>query len=191
MPRNDEKSPLPYPLMAMLRVHLKLIFSLLGLSFAGVARGFLQKARADVTVYLLAWGVSMKIIIGLGLTCLFLTGCASHEHSNAPSPGAAKSTSAPPTPRFKVAVSAENKRAAEAKALTGFDGGCWDFDPLFGTAKDEAGQDLAVCGFAHQRGTDNTNYFAYYNGELILWDEKAPRGVSVENQFLAMICAHN
>lgn len=132
----------------------------------------------------------MKMIIGLGLTCLFLAGCASNEPSNTPLPEAAKSTSTHPT-RFKVAVSAENKRAAEVKALTGFDGGGWSFDPLFGTATDETGQDLAVCGFAHQRDTNNTNYFAYYNGELILWDDKAPSGVSVENQFLAMICSHN
>ena len=57
-------------------------------------------------------------------------------------------------------------------------------------AANAAGDDLAVCGFAKRDDQDGALYFAYYNGELLLWDEAAPHGTSTENQFLAMICSY-
>lgn len=91
--------------------------------------------------------------------------------------------------RVEVQVSGADRKAAEAKALTGVEGKGWVFDPPFATARNDHGDDLAVCGHAHQPGSENTLFFAFYQGELLLWDERAPAGVSVENEFLTLICS--
>lgn len=94
-------------------------------------------------------------------------------------------------PRIKVPVPARDEHIAKAKALAGLEGDGWVFDPLYATAVNAAGSDLAVCGFAHQRGTRNAVYFAYYSGELLVSDDKASAGLSVENQFLTLVCSHS
>lgn len=91
--------------------------------------------------------------------------------------------------RVGVQVPSAARKAAEAKALTGVEGQGWVFDPPFATARNDRGDDLAVCGHARQPGSENTLFFAFYQGELLLWDERAPAGVSVENEFLTLICS--
>jgi hypothetical protein len=91
--------------------------------------------------------------------------------------------------RVEVQVSGAARKAAETKALTGVEGQGWVFDPPFATARSDHGDDLAVCGHAHQPGSENTLFFAVYQGELLVWDERAPAGVSVENEFLTLICS--
>lgn len=91
--------------------------------------------------------------------------------------------------RVEVQVSSADRRAAEAKALTGVEGKVWVFDPPFATARNDRGDDMAVCGRAHQPGSENTLFFAFYQGELLLWDDRAPAGVSVENEFITLICS--
>ncbi|VVO44743.1 hypothetical protein [Pseudomonas fluorescens] len=131
----------------------------------------------------------MKMFAGLGLAFLLISGCTTGEHPAPESavPIAAKGQTAP---RVKVGVSEKDKNLARAKALTGLEGKGWDFEPLYGTAADQSGRDLAVCGKARQHSAQATAYFAYYNGELILWDETETHGTSVENQFLSLICSY-
>jgi hypothetical protein len=131
----------------------------------------------------------MKMFAGLGFACLLILGCASDKHpATESSIPIAVNPQAPM--RVKVPLSEQEKNSARAKALTGFEGEGWNFEPLYGTAADKSGRDLAVCGKAKQHRADATAYFAYYNGELILWDETETHGTSVENQFLAMICSY-
>lgn len=131
----------------------------------------------------------MKMLILPGLLCACLVGCA----HTAPE----RTTTTPDSvenlnqPRIKVPVTAKDSDVAKTKALAGLEGGGWVFDPLYATAVNAERRDLAVCGFARQRGTTNSVYFAYYSGELIVSDDKAPSGVSVENEFLTMICSHS
>lgn len=130
----------------------------------------------------------MKVIMLLSLMSACVSGC-SHTPPE-------KTLSTPDSienlnqPRIKVPVTAKDDYVARTKALTGLEGDGWEFDPLYATAVSTDRRDLAVCGFARQRGTTNSVYFAYYSGELILSDDKAPSGVSVENEFLTMICSH-
>ncbi|KAF2406727.1 hypothetical protein SAMN04490179_4564 [Pseudomonas antarctica] len=131
----------------------------------------------------------MGFIASLGLAGACLAGCS---HTPAPTgvttPDAIESLS---QPRIKVAVAAKDAHIAKTKALAGLEGAGWVFDPVYATAVSMAGRDLAVCGFARQRGTENSAYFAYYNGELFISDERAPAGVSVENEFLTLICSYS
>ena len=131
----------------------------------------------------------MKMILVLALTCWGLVGCAQTP---------TEKTVTPPDaidhlnqPRIKVPVTASADHDAKTKALAGLGGNGWAFDTLYATAVNTDGRDLAVCGFARQRGTTNTVYFAYYSGELIVSDDKAPSGVSVENEFLTLICSYS
>jgi len=129
----------------------------------------------------------MKMILALALTCWGLVGCAQAPiEKNLITPDAIDHLN---LPRIKVPVTASADHAAKTKALAGLDGDGWAFDTLYATAVNTDGRDLAVCGFARQRGTTNTVYFAYYGGELIVSDDKAPSGVSVENEFLTLICS--
>ncbi|MGV8919787.1 MAG: hypothetical protein ACOH2R_18620 [Pseudomonas sp.] len=91
--------------------------------------------------------------------------------------------------RVKVQVSGAARKAAETKALTGVEGQAWVFDPPFGTARNDRGDDMAVCGHAHQLGGETALFFAVYQGELLVWDDRAPAGLSVENEFLSLICS--
>ncbi len=130
----------------------------------------------------------LNVIAWLGLACACLAGCSQTPPETAvTTPDSIESLN---QPRIKVPVAAKDERAAKTKALAGFEGGGWVFDPVYATAVNADGGDLAVCGFAHQRGTENSVSFAYYNGELFLSDDRAPAGVSVENQFLTLICSH-
>lgn len=132
-------------------------------------------------------GATMRKIMLLGLMSACLAACG-----HAPTE---KTVSMPESianqniPRIKVPVTANDDNVAKTKARSGLEGDGWVFDPLYGTAVNTDRRDLAVCGFARQRGTTNSVYFAYYSGELILSDDRAPSGVSVENEFLTMICS--
>jgi hypothetical protein len=134
-------------------------------------------------------GSTIRKIMVLGLMSACLVGCG-----NAPTE---KTVSTPDSienhnhPRIKVPVTADDENVAKTKARSGLEGDGWVFDPLYATAVNTDRRDLAVCGFARQRGTTNSVYFAYYSGELILSDDKAPSGVSVENEFLTMICSQS
>lgn len=92
--------------------------------------------------------------------------------------------------RVQVTPSDADIEAAKASLFTAIDSDGVKFDSLFGTAANADGDDLAVCGFAKRDDQDGALYFAYYNGELLLWDEAAPHGTNTENQFLAMICSY-
>lgn len=94
-------------------------------------------------------------------------------------------------PRIKVPVTAKDGFVAKNKVLAGLEGDGWVFDPLYATAVNADSRDLAVCGFARQKATTRSVYFAYYSGELLVSDDKASSGVSVENEFLTMICSHS
>jgi hypothetical protein len=91
--------------------------------------------------------------------------------------------------RVEVQVTGQDQRVAKAKALDGADGEGWVFDPLFATARNDRGDDTAVCGHAHQTKGGSSLFFAYYQGELLLWDERAPTGISVENEVITLICS--
>ena len=133
------------------------------------------------------WPVGFIASLGLAGTCL--VGCShTPAQTGATTPDSIES---PSQPRIKVAVTAKDEQIAKTKALAGFEGGGWVFDPVYATAVNAAGRDLAVCGFARQRGTDNSAYFAYYNGELFISDERAPAGISVENEFRTLICSYS
>ncbi|WP_256592599.1 hypothetical protein [Pseudomonas sp. 43NM1] len=134
-------------------------------------------------------GTAMKIIFLLGVLCACLAGCGhTPTQKTVITPDSIENLN---QSRIKVPVPARDGVAARTKALAGFEGHGWVFDPLYATAVNTDGRDLAVCGFARQQGTKNSVYFAYYSGELIVSDDKAPFGVSVENEFLAMICSHS
>ncbi|KAA0987302.1 hypothetical protein ACQR3P_04510 [Rhodococcus sp. IEGM1300] len=131
----------------------------------------------------------MKMNILLGLMCACLAGCGhAPTEKTVTTPDSIENLN---QPRIKVPVTAKDDYVTKTKALTGLEGDGWVFDPLYATAVNTDRRDLAVCGFARQRGTTNSVYFAYYSGELILSDDKAPSGVSVENEFLTMICSHS
>jgi len=132
---------------------------------------------------------SAGFIVSLGLANACLAGC-NHmpAQTSVTTPDSIESLS---QPRIKVAFSTKDEQVAKTKALAGFEGGGWVFDPIYATAVNAAGRDLAVCGFARQRGTENSAYFAYYNGELFISDESAPAGISVENEFLTLICSYS
>ncbi|UZJ57954.1 hypothetical protein OKW98_15125 [Pseudomonas sp. KU26590] len=131
----------------------------------------------------------MKLFVWLSLVAL--AGCQQLAGSGPPevSDGSTEPLIEVGKSRVEVPVSSAERKAAEAKALTGVEGQGWVFDPPFATARNDHGDDLAVCGHAHQPGSENTLFFAFYQGELLLWDEKAPAGVSVENEFLTLICS--
>ncbi|MDD1508045.1 hypothetical protein [Pseudomonas sp. CNPSo 3701] len=129
----------------------------------------------------------MKSVMASFAVLLLLAGCST--------PGKPPALQAPvsgkinPT-RVQVTPSDADIEAAKASLFTAIDADGVEFDSLFGTAANPAGDDLAVCGFASRDDQDGALYFAYYNGELLLWDEAAPHGTSTENQFLAMICSY-
>lgn len=131
----------------------------------------------------------MKALIAACLVCVLLSGCASENSQLSAAPVQAKPHLKIPM-RVKVQLSEADKNAARAKALTGFEGEGWEFFPLYGTAVDSSGKDLAVCGKAQRHSAQEIAYFAFYNGELILWDQTETHGLSVENQFLTVICSH-
>ncbi|XXF07287.1 hypothetical protein J3Q00_14710 [Pseudomonas sp. D2-3] len=79
---------------------------------------------------------------------------------------------------------------AKASLFTAIDAKGVEFDSLFGTAANAAGEDVAVCGFAKRDEMEQALYFAYYSGELLLRGQAAPHRTSTENQFLAMICSY-
>lgn len=129
----------------------------------------------------------MKSVMASFAVLLLLAGCSA--------PGKPPALQAPVTgkinpTRVQVTPSDADIEAAKASLFTAIDADGVEFDSLFGTAANPAGDDLAVCGFASRDHQDGALYFAYYNGELLLWDEAAPRGTSTENQFLAMICSY-
>lgn len=129
----------------------------------------------------------MKILMAGFAAVLLLSGCSS--------PGKPAALQAPVTgksnpTRVQVIPSDADIEAAKASLFTAIDAEGVEFDSLFGTAANAAGDDLAVCGFARHDDQEQALYFAYYNGELLLWDEAAPHGSSTENQFLAMICSY-
>lgn len=129
----------------------------------------------------------MKSVMASFAVLLLLAGCSA--------PGKPPALQAPVTgkinpTRVQVTPSDADIEAAKASLFTAIDADGVEFDSLFGTAANPAGDDLAVCGFASRDDQDGALYFAYYNGELLLWDEAAPRGASTENQFLAMICSY-
>lgn len=129
----------------------------------------------------------MKILMAGCAALLLLTGCAS--------PGTAPALQVPVTgkinpTRVQVTPPGAAIQAAKASLFTAIDAQGVEFDTLFGTAANAAGDDLAVCGFARRDEQQGALYFAHYNGELLLWDEAAPHGTSTENQFLAMICSY-
>jgi hypothetical protein len=131
----------------------------------------------------------MKMILVFALTYFGLVGCAqTPAEKTSTTPDAIEHLN---QPRIKVPVTAKAGHDARTKALAGLDGEGWTFDTLYATAVNTDGRDLAVCGFARQRGTTNSVYFAYYSGELIVSDDKAPSGVSVENEFLTLICSYS
>ncbi|MFL1390656.1 hypothetical protein ACI77F_23605 [Pseudomonas tritici] len=128
-------------------------------------------------------------IASLGVVSACLGGCShTPAQTGVTTPDSIENLS---QPRIKVPVAAKDEQIAKTKALAGFEGKGWVFEPVFATAVNAAGRDLAVCGFARQRGTENSAYFAYYNGELFISDERAPAGVSVENEFLTFICSYS
>ncbi|WP_131199445.1 hypothetical protein [Phytopseudomonas dryadis] len=133
----------------------------------------------------------MKTMIGWMAAVLLVAGCNSVPPPPVlPETGASKAGKNEPE-RVLVDISAADKRAAKAKLFTAVDRAGLRFGPLFGTAANAQGEDLAVCGFASRGHGDGNLYFAYYNGELLLRDETAPHGASIENQFLALICSHD
>ncbi|MFW9088059.1 hypothetical protein ACOI7N_26415 [Pseudomonas sp. P2758] len=134
-------------------------------------------------------GVILKKVILLGLTLFCLAGCGYTLKEEAQTtPDSIDNLN---QPRIRMPVTAEQAHVTKSKALAGLEGDGWVFDPLYATAVNAQGRDLAVCGFARQKVTNSSIYFAYYSGELLLSDEKAPSGVSVENEFLTMICSHS
>ncbi|TBU77383.1 hypothetical protein [Phytopseudomonas daroniae] len=129
----------------------------------------------------------MKTLMVALVAALMLAGCSSQRTPPAPQvPVAGKIN---PT-RFLVTPAQADIEAAKTSLFTAIDPRGISFDSLFGTAASAAGDDLAVCGFASRDEQEGALYFAYYNGELLLWDETAPHGTSTENQFLAMICSY-
>lgn len=129
----------------------------------------------------------MKSLMAGFAALLLLAGCSA--------PGKPPALQAPVTgkinpTRVQVTPSDADIEAAKASLFTAIYSDGVEFDTLFGTAANVAGEDLAVCGFAKRDDQDGALYFAYYNGELLLWDEAAPHGTSTENQFLAMICSY-
>ena len=129
----------------------------------------------------------MKSVMASFAVLLLLAGCSA--------PGKPPALQAPVTgkinpTRVQVTPSDADIEAAKSSLFTAIDADGVEFDSLFGTAANVAGDDLAVCGFAKRDDQDGALYFAYYNGELLLWDEAAPHGTSTENQFLAMICSY-
>lgn len=129
----------------------------------------------------------MKILMAGVLAVLMLAGCGSHNTSSiaqAPVGGKVNPT------RFLVIPADADVEAAKNSLFSAVEQDGVTFDSLFGTAASPAGDDLAVCGHASRDAQDRALYFAYYNGELLLWDETAPHGSSTENQFLAMICSY-
>lgn len=131
----------------------------------------------------------MKRVMGL---CLALTvGCAQLPAAQSPAPTAIREKGVVDigAPRVDIEPSSADQKTAKAKALMGVEGRGWVFDPLFATARNDRGDDIAVCGHARQSGSDNTLFFAVYQGELLLWDDRAPPGLSIENQFLTLICS--
>lgn len=130
----------------------------------------------------------MRILMGAVVAALMLAGCSGYKPVpptlQAPVAGKINPT------RFLVTPADADIEAAKASLATAVDPKGLSFDSLFGTAASAAGDDLAVCGFASRDEQQGSLYFAYYNGELLLWDETAPHGTSTENQFLAMICSY-
>lgn len=129
----------------------------------------------------------MKSVMASFAVLLLLAGCSA--------PGKPPALQAPVTgkinpTRVQVTPRDADIEAAKTSLFTAIDADGVEFDSLFGTAANPAGDDLAVCGFASRDDQDGALYFAYYNGELLLWDEAAPHGTSTENQFLAMICSY-
>ncbi|OLU14760.1 hypothetical protein BVH01_16770 [Pseudomonas sp. PA1(2017)] len=129
----------------------------------------------------------MKSLMASFAVLLLLAGCTT--------PGKPPALQVPVTgkinpTRVQVTPSDADIEAAKSSLFTAIDADGVAFDSLFGTAANVAGDDLAVCGFAKRDDQDGALYFAYYNGELLLWDEAAPHGTSTENQFLAMICSY-
>ena len=129
----------------------------------------------------------MKSVMAGFAMLVLLAGCSA--------PGKPPALQAPVTgkinpTRVQVTPSDADIDAAKASLFTAVDADGVEFDSLFGTAASAAGDDLAVCGYARRDDQDGALYFAYYNGELLLWDEAAPHGTSTENQFLAMICSY-
>lgn len=129
----------------------------------------------------------MKSVMAGFAVLLLLAGCTT--------PGKPPALQVPVTgkinpTRVQATPSDADIEAAKASLFTAIDSDGVEFDSLFGTAANPAGEDLAVCGFASRDDQDGALYFAYYNGELLLWDEAAPHGTSIENQFLAMICSY-
>ncbi|KIP96618.1 MULTISPECIES: hypothetical protein [Pseudomonas] len=128
----------------------------------------------------------MKTLMAGLAAALILAGCS---HTKPPAPQVPVTGKINPT-RVMVTPSDADTEAAKASLFTAIDPRGISFDSLFGTAASRAGDDLAVCGFASRDEQPGALYFAYYNGELLLWDEAAPHGTSTENQFLAMICSY-
>jgi len=125
----------------------------------------------------------------LGFCLAMAVGCTQLPQTQSPAPTQTGGVVDIGAPRVEVVPSSVDQQAARAKALMGVEGRGWVFDPLFATARNARGDDTAVCGHGHQPGSDNTLFFAVYQGELLLWDDRAPAGLSVENQFLTLICS--
>lgn len=128
----------------------------------------------------------MKNLMAGLLAVLMLAGC-SGQQSAVPQPPVGGKVN--PT-RFLVTPAEADVEAAKASLFGAVERDGVQFDSVFGTAASPAGDDLAVCGHASRDGQDAALYFAYYNGELLLWDETAPHGSNTENQVLATICSH-
>lgn len=129
--------------------------------------------------------------LSLWISLFVLAGCQQLPGAQPPATadGNTESLTGVGKSRVEVQVSSAARKSAETKALTGVEGKGWVFDPPFATARNDRGDDMAVCGHAHQPGSENTLFFAVYQGELLIWDERAPAGLSVENEFLTLICS--
>jgi len=130
----------------------------------------------------------MKVILFASL--LVVAGCARITVSSSPAIAAAETEplSDAWAGRVEVIASRADRALAQSKARTAVEGEGWVFDPPFATARNEQGDDLAVCGHGNQPVSGDAVFFAFYQGELLLWDERAPAGISVENQFITLIC---
>lgn len=125
----------------------------------------------------------------MGLCLAMTVGCTQLPQAQSPAHTQTRGVVDIGAARVEIVPSSADQQSAKAKALMGVEGRGWVFDPLFATARNAHGDDIAICGHGHQTGSDNTLFFAVYQGELVLWDDRAPDGLSVENQFLTLICS--